>query len=58
MKKYEIELDEDTSKFFEEISFIVQLPIEELLSDALFKQVELICRKVSEYAVSEDESLS
>lgn len=54
MRSYEIQLDEAVSHFFEEIAIIVQRPIEELLSDALFKQVEIISRKVSETAVIKD----
>lgn len=57
MKRYEIELDEAVSNFFEEIAIIVQRPIEELLSDALFKQVEIISRKASETPVINDKNL-
>lgn len=37
---------------------IVQRPIEEILSDALLKQVEIICRKVSESIVINVENMS
>ena len=45
MKKYEIELDETISEFFEEIAAITDHPIEELLSNALSRQAETICQK-------------
>ena len=46
MKKYEIELDNDTAEFFEMIASIVECPIEELLSVALAKQAEIIAREI------------
>lgn len=48
MKKYSIELDENVAEFFEDVSRIVKRPVEEILADALFKQVEIICRAISE----------
>lgn len=48
MKQYSIELDETVSEFFLEIALIAKRPIEELLSDALFKQVEIIKRRIAE----------
>ena len=54
MKKYEIALDEITAKFFEEIALIVQRPVEEILSDALFKQTEIICRRAAEPSADDE----
>lgn len=58
MKNYEIQLCEATSDFFQEIAYIVQRPIEEILSNALFKQAEIISRKILNATVIDDENMS
>jgi len=45
MIKYEIELEETLSEFYEEISALTDHPTEVLLSNALSRQAEAICQK-------------
>lgn len=55
VKIYEIKLDEAVSHFFEKIVMIVKRPVEDILSDALFIQVEMINWKILQIDVVDNE---
>ena len=55
MKRYEINLEDTVAEFFEEISIIVEHPVEELISDVLFKQAETARQKVAELFLVDEE---